>query len=177
MNCWMALNCETRELDSDRSAVSDLWNLEGSLTLPQYPSFLFSTLVSYRRYGAVLIVGSSMPKSEDWQLSQTRFTVSGLFSYPSEILVSPVSAQDVWQIFAFCAAVRVSSQSPFIMFLSAVLTAPTPVCSSPLCRWHLALNWISYYRLTDLLGIALQHIKAGAAEIQATFLHWCLWMD
>lgn len=113
-------------LDSDHSAVSDLWNLKGPLTLPQYPSFLFSTLVSSRRYGAVLIVGSSMPKSEDWQLSQTRFTVSGLFSYPSEILVSPVSAQDVWQIFALCAAVRVSSQSPFIMFLSAVLTTPTP---------------------------------------------------
>lgn len=51
-------------LDSDHSAVSDLRNLKGPLTLPQYPSFLFSTLVSYRRYGAVLIVGSSMPKSE-----------------------------------------------------------------------------------------------------------------
>lgn len=132
MNHWMTLNCKTGE--SGFILQSCVWLVMKShllYCLPQYTSFPFSALVSYRSYGPVLAVDTSVLKSEEWQsgmnenIPQSSSTLTDLVNCPSKTLVLPVSIHDVWQIFASGAVVHVSCQSSLIKFLSAMPTSPS----------------------------------------------------
>lgn len=68
MNHQMTLNCKTGK--SRLILQSCVWLVMKShllYCLPQYPSFPFSALVSYKSYGPVLTVDTSVLKSEQWQ--------------------------------------------------------------------------------------------------------------
>lgn len=134
MNCWMALNCETEEsgfclhccvwlvMESERVTT---WLSASVSFIPILNSDELQKVRTSSHSGHVYAKTRRATEACEWKHSQTSFTLTGLLNYPSEILVAPISTQDVWQIFASCAVVHVSCQSPLIMFLPAVPTSPS----------------------------------------------------
>ena len=133
MNRWMALNRETGKSGFCLQCCVCLMKFEEVTTwlsasvsfIPILDSGELQKVWTSSHSGHIYAKIGRVTERCKWKHSQTSFTLTGLLNYPSEILVTPISTQDVWQIFASCAVVHVSCQSPLIKFLSAVPTSPS----------------------------------------------------